>query len=118
MTRNSAFLLLILGVVLGIIGTNLFSDSVKPGTSKEQVATDVVISAVDSRDSVVTILSEKVLYYEESFTALRAKFDSLENGVSVKVDSLSTLVHSDFDSLSDSVKLAYRERVLNRARRP
>lgn len=107
-------LTLVVGIFSGVVlsGYTIGADAVDTAQEK----TDLALKQVAERDSLVLILEEQVLFYEEAHENLSIKFDSLATGATIQVAELDSLVHSSFDSLPDSAKLAYKEKVLARLR--
>ena len=81
---------------------------------KEKDKTAEAFKNVEERDSLVVLAKEEVLFYKELHAEIKVRFDSIASGTSMKVTLLDSLVRSDFESLNDSVKLAYRNKVLSR----
>lgn len=107
-------LISIVGIFLGMVGGTIVSGTRHENT--QQAITDSVLFEVAQRDSIIIELRERELYYEEMRDSLSSNFDSIAHGAKVQVAALDSLINSDFESLTDSAKLAYKEKVLNRLR--
>ena len=109
-------------VVLGLLAVLLvmwmFSNS-SPSQqpNKQQEITDSVLDTIAIRDSLVILAKEEALYYKEISDKMKLKFDSVYAGAKVKLSDIDTLVNTSFESLPDSVKLQYRNKVLDRLKK-
>jgi len=114
------YVVLLVGLALGIVsGYGLFTPGgvLEDSATTEQDITDRVIAVVDARDSVSMRAFEEALYYGEVHNQMIVKYDSAQTTTDIRVGRIDSLVHTDFESLSDSVKLAFRARVLARLTR-
>jgi len=108
------FAVFMLGMIVGVIVNYQFNS---PNTSNsEQKKTDAVLADVAQRDSLVLAAQEEAMYYREISDKMRLKLDSAHAGATIRLADIDTLVHTNFESLPDSTKLAYREKVLARLR--
>jgi hypothetical protein len=80
----------------------------------QQRKTDSLMVVIAKNDSLVVTYAEQALFYKELHTEVKAKYDSLHLDAFASASKIDSLVHSDFESLSDSTKLAYREKVIAR----
>lgn len=105
------------GIAIGLlVGYSVFSSKEFQGNSPntEQDKTDEVLALVARNDSLVLLYAQEAMYYRELHLNVKAKFDSLHLNVNNRANRIDSLVHSDFETLPDSTKLLYRERVIAR----
>jgi len=121
MTLKTFFWAFIVKVAVGIavgvlLGYTLFSHKEIGGNvdNSEQAKTDEVIEYIMRNDSITLKYAEQAMYYRELHLEVQAKYDDLHLSMHGSANRIDSLVHSDFESLPDSTRLAYRERVIAR----